>query len=438
MTEKIQLRNKSEMEFFGAPDSIITKTDPFLHVSNFSSTPVHIDQGRLFGWGHLPIDWLDSENKLDPVTYQRMKAHSQAIQSTVHDLLVHPTASSTDQEEVTAGELKGGPKTAEVPNPDPVSKSELLKEVNFSPDLIPEQKELLEEIVLKRHKAFGLDGRLGHYNAYVKIPLCPNAKEVSLPPFIASPEKRAVIDQQIDAWLSKEVIEPSKSPWGFPAFIVQRNKKPRMVIDYRKLNAMTIPDEFPLPRQEEILQSLTGAQWLSTLDALAGFIQLEIDEEDREKTAFRTHRGLFHFTRMPFGLRNGPSVFQRVTQSVLAPYLWLFTLVYIDDIVVFSLTFKDHIHHLDLVFKAIEKSGLTLSPAKCFLGYQSLLLLGQKVSRLGLSTHKEKTDAIVALKEPNTINELQTFHWNDGILLSINSILCLGSSTSIQSAQKGC
>jgi hypothetical protein len=112
---------------------------------------------------------------------------------------------------------------------------------------------------------------------------------------------------------------------------------------------------------------------------------------------------------MPFGSRNGPSAFQRVTQSVLAPYLWLFTLVYIDDIVVFSLTFKDHIHHWDSVFEAIEKSGLTLSPAKCFLGYQSLLLLGQKVSRLGPSTHKEKIDAIVALKEPNTVNELQTF-----------------------------
>ena len=86
-----------------------------------------------------------------------------------------------------------------------------------------------------------------------------------------------------------------------------------MVIDYRKLNAVTIPDEFPLPRQEDILQALTGAQWLSTFDALAGFTQLEIAEEEREKTAFRTHRGLWQFRRMPFGLQNEPSIFQRVT-----------------------------------------------------------------------------------------------------------------------------
>ena len=147
-----------------------------------------------------------------------------------------------------------------------------------------------------------MNGRLGHYNAEVKIPLRPGAKEVSLPPFPVSPEKRAAIDKQMDAWISNGVIEPSKSPWGFPAFIVYRNNKPRMVIDYRKLNAMTIPDEFPLPRQDEILQALTGSQWLSTFDALAGFTQLEIAEEEREKTAFRTHRGLWQFCRMPFGL----------------------------------------------------------------------------------------------------------------------------------------
>ncbi|KAF7366187.1 TY3B-TY3B protein [Mycena venus] len=112
---------------------------------------------------------------------------------------------------------------------------------------------------------------------------------------------------------------------------------------------------------------------------------------------------------MPFGYRNGPSVFQRVMQTVLAPFLWLFALVYIDDIVIFSLTFDDHLKHLDLVFSAIATANITLSPPKCHLGYQSLLLLGQKVSRLGLSTHKEKVDAILQLDEPRNAHELQHF-----------------------------
>ena len=91
-----------------------------------------------------------------------------------------------------------------------------------------------------------------------------------------------------------------------------------MVVDYRKLNEIAISDEFPLPKQEDILQALEGSQWLSTLDALAGFTQLEIEPKEQEKLAFRTHRGLWQFVRMPFGYKNGPSIFQRIMQNVLA------------------------------------------------------------------------------------------------------------------------
>ena len=110
---------------------------------------------------------------------------------------------------------------------------------------------------------------------------------------------------------------------------------------------------------------------------------------------------------MPFGYKNGPSIFQRIMQNVLAPFLWIFALVYIDDIVIFSLTFEDHISHLDQVFQAIEKSGVTLAVTKCHFGYQSLLLLRQKVSRLGLSMHKEKVDAVLELEEPKNCHDLQ-------------------------------
>ncbi len=94
-----------------------------------------------------------------------------------------------------------------------------------------------------------------------------------------------------------------------------------MVIDYRKLNSLVIPDEFPLPKQEDIMQALSGSQWLTTLDALSGFTQLTVKEDSREKLAFRCHRGLWQFTRLPFSYRNGPSVFQHVMQTVVAPFL---------------------------------------------------------------------------------------------------------------------
>ena len=167
-------------------------------------------------------------------------------------------------------------------------------------------------------------------------------KEISLPPFHASPANREVIDKQMDKWIQLGIIEHSKSPWAAPTFIVYQNVKPHMVIDYWKLNEIAISDEYPLPKQEDILQALKGSQWLSTLDTSAGFTQVEVEPKEREKLAFQMHRGLWQFVRMPFGYKNSPSIFQCIMQNDLAPFLWIFTLVYINDIVIFSLTLEDH------------------------------------------------------------------------------------------------
>ena len=180
------------------------------------------------------------------------------------------------------------------------------------------------------------------------------------------------------------VIEPSKSPWAAPTFIIYWSSKPRMVVDYREI---AISNKFLLPKQEDILQALVRSRWLSTLNALTSFTQLEMDPKEWEKLLFQTHQGLWQFIQMPFRYKNGPSMFQWVMQNVLAPFLWIFTLVYIDDIVIFSWSFKDHLSHLDQVFKAVAKTRITLTTTKCHFTYQSLLLFRQKVSYLGLSTH---------------------------------------------------
>lgn len=265
------------------------------------------------------------------------------------------------------------------------------------------------DMLRRRVKAFGFDGRLGKHPTKVHIRTVDGQVPIAVPMYGSSPAKRAVIDEQIDKWFEQDVIEPSISPWSAPVVIAYRNGKARFCVDYRKLNAATIPDEFPIPRQSEILAALSGAQVMSGLDALSGFTQLGLAEEDIEKTAFRTHRGLFQFKRLPFGLRNGPSAFQRVMQSILAPYLWLFCLVYIDDIVVYSKSYEEHIDHLDKVLEAVENAGITLSPSKCHFFYSSIILLGHKVSRLGLSTHAEKVKAIMELTRPAKLSQLQTF-----------------------------
>jgi hypothetical protein len=104
-----------------------------------------------------------------------------------------------------------------------------------------------------------------------------------------------VIDKQIKTWFEVEVIEPSTSPWGFSCVVTYRNGKPCLVIYYQKLNAMTIPDEFPIPRQTEIIQALSGSQVLSSFNTLVGFTQLEMADSMKEKTAFCSHLGLWQF-----------------------------------------------------------------------------------------------------------------------------------------------
>lgn len=338
----------------------------------------------------------------------RFSVKSSTVRSEASEVLGEIPSWFKEEDALAEPPIEGGPKTAEGPE-DTIPSSRLLEELDINPEISADKKRRLQEVIARNELAFGLDDRLGHLDAKVQIPLKPGAKEISLPPFGTSPANREVIDKQMDKWIQLGVIEPSKSPWAAPAFIVYRNGKARMVVDYRRLNEIAISDEFPLPKQEDILQALVGSQWLSTLDALAGFTQLEVDPKEHEKLAFRTHRGLWQFVRMPFGYKNGPSIFQRVMQNALAPYLWIFALVYIDDIVIFSLTFDDHLEHLDKVFKAVSDTGITLATSKCHFAYQSLLLLGQKVSRLGLSTHMEKVSAILKLEEPKNPHDLQVF-----------------------------
>ena len=301
-----------------------------------------------------------------------------------------------------------GPKTAAMPDSTVYPSSEMkdLIDVGSLPDHL---KTEAWEMLNCHQQAFGFDGRLGHIPMKAHICTMDGQVPIAVPMYGSSLEKCKVMDEQIDKWFEQEVIEPSISPWSMPVVITYRNGKPRFCIDYHKLNAVTIPDEFPIPRQSEILSSLSGTQVLSSLDALSGFTQLKLDLDNVKKTAFRTHRGLFQFRRMPFGLRNGPSIFQRVMQGILALYLWIFCLVYIDDIMIYLKSYEEHITHLDKVLTAIEKAGITLSPTKCHLFYGSILLLGHKVSCLGLSTHKEKVRAIIELERPRKLSQLQTF-----------------------------
>lgn len=420
LIEKNLLASANDSQFV-VPNVLISASDPWVPISNPSPHLKLIRKGDIIGYLSDPQEYFNAP--LTPEGLDKLTKSAQAVAAIIaisteklHQLSPeNPTteeASSSAENKNTEKQSEEpeifSPKTAELPDLTdyPSQNMEDYLDVGSLPENL---KEKAWQMLRKRQRAFGFDGQLGHHPSKVHIRTVDGQVPIAVPMYRASPAKRAVMDEQLDKWFEQDIIEPSKSPWSAPVVIAYRNGKPRFCVDYRKLNAATIPDGFPIPRQSEILSSLSGAQVLSSLDALLGFTQLEMDEEDVEKTAFRTHRGLFQFKRMLFGLRNGPSIFQRVMQGILAPYLWIFCLVYINDIVIYSKTYEAHMNHLDKVLEAIEQAGITLSPVKCHLFYSSILLLGHKVSHLGLSTHLEKVQAILELQRPSKLSQLQTF-----------------------------
>ncbi|KAJ8006688.1 hypothetical protein DPEC_G00109820 [Dallia pectoralis] len=176
------------------------------------------------------------------------------------------------------------------------------------------------------------------------------------------------------------VVRESASSWAAPIVLVKKKDGSwRFCVDYRKLNAVTHKYVFPLPRIEESLTSLKESKWFSTLDLASGYWQVEVDPKDREKTAFTTPLGLYEFDRMPFGLCNAPATFQQLMQS--------------------------HMLHLEQVFERLWKQGLKLQPRKCSLFQSKVTFLGHVVSKEGVSTDPEKTDAVQRWRAPTTTQE---------------------------------
>ena len=162
-----------------------------------------------------------------------------------------------------------------------------------------------------------------------------------------------------------------------------------------------------------------GAKIFTTLDLKAGYWQREMDELSIPKTAFRCHRGLFDFLRLPFGLRNGPSVFQRIMDTVLGDLVGKVCFVYLDDIVVFSENDNEHVRHVQLVFDRLRTAGLRLNAAKCHLGLKEIKVLGFIINTEGIATDPAKVEVIKNLPSPTTVKQVRSFFRNGLVLSSI-------------------
>lgn len=217
-------------------------------------------------------------------------------------------------------------------------------------------------------------------------------------------------ENHLHTMLEAGVIEPSTSEWASPpVFVRKRDCKVRWCIDYRKLNSVTKRDVYPLPLIEECIDTLSGNEWFSKLDANSAYYQIKVKESDKDKTAFITKYGLFQFTRMSFGLCNAPSTYARVMNLVLRGLTWNIVLAFLDDILVMGKSFEDHLHNLQIVFDRFRRYGLKLKARKCLLFQKEVEFLGRKVNKTGLAKGDEYVEAVKNWKTPTTTKEIEKF-----------------------------
>ena len=202
-------------------------------------------------------------------------------------------------------------------------------------------------------------------------------------------------DKQISEMLDQGIKSPSTSPWTSPIDLVRKKSgELRFCIDYRKLNQITRKDAHPLPKVDDLLDSVGHAKYFTTLDLKSGYWQIPVHPDDREKTAFVWHSGLYEFNRMPFGLATAPATFQRAMELVLAGLTYSICLCYLDDIIMFSNSIGEHCARLRAVLSRFRQHNLRLNLSKCSFAARTVHYLGHLVSEDGVSPLPSKVAAI--------------------------------------------
>ena len=372
--------------------------------------------------GHPTVE-IAMFQRLNRKALKRVERCARDAQDAIRFAAVEPGMATTLPQEEGTGTIREKPAEGNPePEPDSISICQVtaniddtlatLRENMPGGRLTEQQLQQLAEVVSKHHEVFAKDskdyGKISPlYDLQHEI-MTEEAKPVLQKPYRHSRYEEDFLKKLVEELEQAGLIRPSTSPWISPVVLVKKKDGGlRMCIDFRRLNAVTKRDPYQLPRIDSLIDRMQGCQYFSSIDVLSAFWNVPMAPQDVEKTGFTTAFGNYEWLRMPFGLINASSTFQRLMDRVTSGLKN--AAAYIDDVFVFARSWEEHLHALDATLGRLKEAGLKCKLSKCTFGGESVKCLGQIVSKDGVTIDEDKLQAIRDLPRPQDASGVRSF-----------------------------
>jgi transposase InsO family protein len=292
---------------------------------------------------------------------------------------------------------------------DVLSKEQLERDVQIEPTLSENQRQRMTDFVWEFRQTFATDNQKPRLAKVMPYTIEDNDQPVYSLPFRRSPEERKIIRENVQQMLDNGIIEECMSPYSSPIVLVPKRNSTamRFCTAFNKLNKQITNVVWPLPKIQSVFDSLGGNSYFSSIDACSAYWQIPLDPKTKYKTAFTTPEGSYCYNRLPFGLKTSPAVYSRMMDCIFSGLKWTTCLTYLDDVLVFSRTFDEHMDKLRKVFDRIRQARLTLKLSKCQFAFREIEYLGQIVNEQGVRMSEARIKAIKEAQIPKTKKELQ-------------------------------